>query len=37
MADSYITNSTVQIFAKNVSTLGQQAIPKALCCRVPGR
>lgn len=37
MADSYISSSSVQIFAKNVSTLSQQAIPKATCCRVPGR
>lgn len=37
MADSYISSGSVQIFAKNVSTLSQQAIPKALCCRVPGR
>lgn len=37
MADSYITSSSVQIFVKNVSTIGQQAIPKANCCRVPGR
>jgi hypothetical protein len=37
MADSYISSSSVQIFAKNVSSLSQQAIPKALCCRVPGR
>ena len=37
MADSYISASSVQIFAKNVSTLSQQAIPKATCCRVPGR
>lgn len=37
MADSYISATSVQIFAKNVSNLSQQAIPKALCCRVPGR
>ena len=37
IADSYITNTSVQIFAKNISTLSQQAIPKAMCCRVPGR
>lgn len=37
MADSYISATSVQIFAKNVSTLSQQAIPKATCCRVPGR
>lgn len=37
LADTYISASSVQIFVKNVSTLSQQAIPKATCCRVPGR
>lgn len=37
VADSYISSGSVQIFAKNVSALSQQVIPKAICCRVPGR
>ena len=37
MADSYVAASSVQIFVKNTSTVSQQAIPKAICCRVPGR
>ncbi|WP_290887399.1 hypothetical protein [Arenimonas sp.] len=37
MADSYVSATSVQIFVKNVSSLSQQAIPKAVCCRVPGR
>lgn len=37
MADSYVSATSVQVFVKNVSTASQQAIPKAICCRVPGR
>lgn len=37
MADSYVSAASVQVFVKNVSTTSQQAIPKAICCRVPGR
>ncbi len=37
VADSYLSTGSVQIFVKNVSGATQQAIPKAVCCRVPGR
>lgn len=37
MADSYLSATAAQLFVKNTSTASQQAVPKAVCCRVPGR